>query len=85
VDEGKDYKASFAVIANKKIVIINATLHFVSQEDYTTAICPKKVTMADAVAEDRYTIDGRKIGKSTRKGLNIVRMSDGTVRKVLVR
>ena len=85
VDEGKDYKASFAVIANKKIVIINATLHFVSQEDYTTAICPKKVTMADAVAEDRYTIDGRKIGKSTHKGLNIVRMSDGTVRKVLVR
>lgn len=85
VDEGKDYKASFAVIANKKIVIINATLHFVSQEDFATAICPKKVTMADAVAEDRYTIDGRKIGKGTRKGLNIVRMSDGTVRKVLVR
>jgi hypothetical protein len=85
VDEGKDYKASFAVIANKKVVIINATLHFVSQEDFATAICPKKVTMADAVAEDRYTIDGRKIGKGTRKGLNIVRMSDGTVRKVLVR
>lgn len=34
VDEGKDYKASFAIIANKKYVQVNATLHFVSQEDY---------------------------------------------------
>lgn len=34
VDEGQDYKASFAIVANKKYVIINATLHFLSQEDY---------------------------------------------------
>jgi len=33
-DEGKDYMASFAIIANKKMVRINATLHFVSQDDY---------------------------------------------------
>ena len=33
-DEGKDYKASFAIVANKKYVLINATLHFVSQADY---------------------------------------------------
>ena len=34
VDEGTDYKASYVVIANKKYVLINATLHFVSQEEY---------------------------------------------------
>ncbi|MBO4664066.1 MAG: hypothetical protein J5663_06595 [Bacteroidaceae bacterium] len=34
VDEGSDYKASFAVVANKKYVLINATLHFISQEAY---------------------------------------------------
>jgi len=33
-DEGKDYKAQFAIIANKKYVLLNATLHFVSQEAY---------------------------------------------------
>lgn len=34
VDEGVDYKASFLLIANKKAVRINSTLHFVSQESY---------------------------------------------------
>lgn len=34
VDEGSDYKAGFVIIANKKYVQINATLRFVSQEDY---------------------------------------------------
>lgn len=33
-EEGKDYKASFAYVANKKIVIVNATMHFVSIKDY---------------------------------------------------
>ena len=34
VNEGEDYKASFAIIANKKYVLVNATLHFISQEEY---------------------------------------------------
>ena len=34
VEEGHDYNAAFAIIANKKMVRINATLHFVSQEEY---------------------------------------------------
>ena len=33
-DEGSDYHASFAFLANKKMVLLNATLHFVSQEAY---------------------------------------------------
>lgn len=34
VDEGSDYKASFAIIANQKMVRVNATMHFLSQEAY---------------------------------------------------
>ncbi|MBR3513549.1 MAG: DUF5115 domain-containing protein [Bacteroidaceae bacterium] len=34
VDEGQDYKASFAIIANQKMVRVNATMHFLSQEAY---------------------------------------------------
>ncbi len=33
-DEGSDYKASFAFIANDKMVRVNAIMHFVSQEEY---------------------------------------------------
>ncbi len=33
-EEGKDYKASFAFIANKKYVVLTATMHFISIEDY---------------------------------------------------
>ena len=33
-EEGKDYKASFIYVANRKSVVLNATLHFVSQEAY---------------------------------------------------
>lgn len=34
VDEGSDYKASFIFKAHDKAVLVNATLHFVSQEAY---------------------------------------------------
>lgn len=40
-DEGSDYKAGFAIIANKKMVRINATLHFVSQEEYAALMNPQ--------------------------------------------
>ncbi|MBQ9640578.1 MAG: hypothetical protein IJV06_03355 [Bacteroidaceae bacterium] len=35
---GEDYKASFAIIANKKYVLVNATLHFVDDETYAKYI-----------------------------------------------
>ena len=41
-DEGSDYKASFVVKANNKYVLINATLHFVSIEDYNNPPEPPK-------------------------------------------
>lgn len=34
VEEGSDYKGSFAFIANKKVVQLDGILHFVSVEDY---------------------------------------------------
>ena len=41
-DEGSDYKASFVVKANNKYVLINATMHFVSIEDYNNPPEPPK-------------------------------------------
>ena len=37
---------------------------------------------SDAQPESFYSLDGKRLGEMT-KGLNIVRMSDGTVRKVI--
>ena len=37
-----------------------------------------------ATEEERYTIGGTRIA-SPQKGINIIRMSDGTVKKVLVK
>ncbi len=42
------------------------------------------LTDANAVETARYTTDGRSLSSAT-KGINIVRMSDGSVRKVVVR
>ncbi len=41
-------------------------------------------TGADAVEVARFTVDGRRIS-APQSGINIIRMSDGTVRRVLVR
>ncbi len=41
-DEGNDYKASFVIKANNKYVLINATMHFVSIEDYNNPPEPPK-------------------------------------------
>ncbi len=49
-----------------------------------TGINPVSVTEANAVEASRYTIDGRQISSPV-KGLNIVKMSDGTARKITVK
>ena len=43
-------------------------------------------TEADATDEEqaRYSLDGRQL-PTVQKGLNIVRMSDGTIKKVMVK
>lgn len=82
VDEGCDYKARFVFIANQKYVLLNATLHFLSQEDYVTGI---NAAPANApVAEGIYSLSGVRLN-SLQKGINIVKSADGSTRKVLVK
>lgn len=84
-DEGKDYKASFAIVANRKYVVINATLHFVSQEDYAAGIIrPQADQCTEADKKIIYGLDGmRKNG--LQKGLNLIKSSNGDIRKVLIK
>ncbi len=49
-----------------------------------TASNVEPVKMANAKVVARYTLDGKALSKA-QKGLNLVKMSDGTVRKELVR
>lgn len=87
-NEGQDYKASFAIVANKKMVKINATLHFVSQEDYLTGVAALKPSDGEVVATEYYSVGGARLS-SPQRGINIVksRLADGrtVTRKVLVR
>lgn len=87
-NEGQDYKASFAIVANKKMVKINATLHFVSQEDYLTGVAALKHSDDEVVTTEYYSVGGARLS-SPQRGINIVksRLADGrtVTRKVLVR
>ncbi len=84
VDEGEDYKGGFAIRKDKKVVFINATLHFVSQEAYAQyQETPVETIEAAPVAADGiYSLSG--VPQATlKKGLNIVRKG-GEVKTVLV-
>lgn len=73
-DEGKDYKASFVIKANNKMARINATLHFVSMEEYEA----NYTAIKDVVSDNRnkyqkgvYNLSGTPQTR-LQKGLNIV-------------
>lgn len=85
VDEGEDYKAGFAIKANKKVVFINATLHFVSQDVFAQYLetSVEAVEAAPVAADGIYGLNGER-RQTLQKGLNIVR-KNGEVKKVLVR
>ena len=53
-DVGSDYKASFVVKTNEKYVLINATMHFVSEEDYLNP--PVTTKKGDVNADDKVDI-----------------------------
>lgn len=86
-DEGTDYKGGFIFIANKKSAVVNATLHFVSQEafeEYYIATDVKTVPAATKQEEDGiYSINGTRL-PALQKGFNIVRKA-GEVKKVFVK
>jgi len=73
------------IIANKKAAQINATLHFISQEDYKTVITDiAGVKINDQTIKMIYNINGTR-QNSLQKGLNIVKGTDGSIRKVFVK
>ena len=84
VNEGQDYKASFIFIANQKSVMLNATMHFVSQEAYDEFISGvNKVVSNDNGEEAIYDLNGVRL-PALRKGINIVKSGNG-VKKVYVK
>ena len=54
------------------------------EKDETAGINSRMAAASSATPSARYTLDGRQM-MSPRRGVNIVRMSDGTVRKVFVK
>jgi len=71
-------------VANGKSVIVRATLHFVSIEEYNNIMSIEETTAAKAEAIAYYSISGTR-QSSLQKGINIVRYADGTARKVWVK
>lgn len=53
-------------------------------ESFTSITAIDEVSAGEVVEAERYSIDGKKLNAPA-KGLNIIRMSDGSVRKVMVK
>ena len=84
VEEGKDYVSEVMYVANMKSVILRATLHFVSEEEWNEKTAIEQTTAVATESVEYYSISGvRQDG--LQKGINIVRYADGTTRKVMVK
>ena len=70
-----------AILFDSKGIIVNAAKSKVKEYTPTAIQSVSSFTDGEAV---RYTLDGRQIS-APQHGINIVRMSDGSVRKVLVK
>lgn len=94
-------KVATATVKNGKLVVTgvkkgktNVTLNFCSNGISTTATVKVVVTQATGITDTqtsadvreiaRFTIDGKRINQPQR-GINIVKYSDGTVKKVVVK
>lgn len=90
VDEGADYEAKTLFVANGKSVLLHATLHFVSQEEYenVTGIAETDITARTPQAGTGevayYSLGGTRL-PAPQRGINIVRKADGSVQKILVK
>ena len=71
-----------AMLLDKNGVVVNAGKAKVAAYDPTGVENVKNNAEATVVA--RYTVDGVRVSAPV-KGLNIVKMSDGTTRKVMVK
>ncbi len=84
VDEGKDYQSRVMYVAGGKSVIVRATLHFVSIEEYNNIMGIEDATTGSVEAVAYYSITG--VRQATlQPGINIVRYAGGTARKVYVK
>ena len=84
VEEGKDYVSEVLYVANKKSVLLRATLHFVTEEEWEEITAIEEPTQVASEAVEYYSISGVR-QPSLQKGINIVRYADGTTRKVMVK
>lgn len=84
VEEGKDYQSRVMYVANGKSVIVRATLHFVSIDEYNNIMGIEDATTGSIEAVAYYSVAG--VRQATlQPGINIVRYADGTARKVYVK
>lgn len=101
VNSVADNNVATATVKNGKLVVTGVkagnttvTLNFCSNGISTTATVNVKVTQATGITDTqtsadvrevaRFTIDGKRINQPQR-GINIVKYSDGTVKKVVVK
>lgn len=80
-NEGQDYKASFVITANKKYVQINATMHFVSIEDYLNSINSLTDDNVRVTSTEVFSLSGARIAQP-QHGINIIkqRLANGSVK-----
>lgn len=84
VEVGKDYVSEVMYVANMKSVILRATLHFVSEEEWRENTAIEQTAASSTEAVEYYSISGVR-QEGLQKGINIVRYADGTTRKVMVK
>lgn len=82
-----DYNSSYSYVAF--VMTSEGETFYGEQQTFKTGFDPTPVIAVeanntDAVIIARYDIQGRRISKPQR-GINIIRMSDGTVRKVMIK
>ena len=63
---------------------LNVWKEFAKIEEYDPAAGISSLAPQSATEMSRYNLDGKQI-RTTRKGLNIIRMSDGSTKKVIVK
>lgn len=81
---GKDYVSEVMYVANMKSVILRATLHFVSEEEWHEKTSIEQAAASSTEVVEYYSISGVR-QEGLQKGINIVRYADGTTRKVMVK
>ncbi len=76
--KGEGYAAIYSESSERMIVDLK------NGESFAGVTAIDTVNTGEVVEVERYSIDGKKLNAPT-KGLNIIRMSDGSVRKVMVK